>query len=226
MPYFQLVVLILHHLSFALNKKAKILVRVLFLLRSVQPARISFLHSKSGQKIVCDTSLEGGKRWHYFTKIFQICSDSGTSHVFHPSLCLSCCACKIENKPKGKQMLPPAQPPLFGPRKGGVCVCTWGRGALMALWRAVQGCSMRIQRKSASSASRATVFFSIWLANTLSRKSVVLIATGLLQLLRKQEVLRYWVTPCFLMAANAHMHCFRLTILEILRKSAGNIFFI
>lgn len=143
-----------------------------------------------------------------------------------------------ENKPKGKlkHVLPPAQPPVFGRDQGREeCVCArahaWGRGALVALWRAVQDCRMHIQRKlaSASSASCGTVFFCIWLAPTSSRKSLVLVVAGPLQLLRKRKVLRYSVTPCFLIAAKAYMLNFRVTLSIIkyfLRKSAGNICFI
>lgn len=183
------------------------------------------MDSKSCQRIVPAVHLGGGRRWFFSLKspTFRFWH-WGSSNILHPSVCFSCYVSKRENKPKGKpkHMLPPAQPLVFGRDQGREECVSWGRGALMALRRAVQGCRMHIQRKppSASSASCRTVFFSIWLAPTSSRKSLVLVVAGSLQLLQKQKVLRYSVMPCFLIAANAYVLNFRVTLFssEVIRE--------
>lgn len=89
----------------------------------------------------------------------------GSSNIFHPSLCFSCCASKIETKPKGrtKPMLPLASGRDQGREESEcVCVCEWEGVEGEALWRAAQGCRMHVQRElaSANSACENSLYLS------------------------------------------------------------------
>lgn len=114
-----------------LTRKQRFPRELCYLLWSVKPVRMSSLDSKSSQGIVRLPIWGVGKG-----NLFPLKSPTfrfwhrGSSNIFHPSLCFSCCASKIETKPKGrtKPMLPLASGRDQG-REESECVCVWVRGS-------------------------------------------------------------------------------------------------